>query len=172
MHVHKYEKLWLAAALLLIVGLIGTITFGAVGAGVTMVDDSGGTVDPSSLSDHPQFGDPGVVQTGPNEYEVYVVSQQFSFSPDPIRVPAGSEVTFHITSRDVIHGYQVVGTNANTMAVPGQVSEMTVRFDETDEVREYGILCNEYCGAAHHTMEGKIVVVPADEYAAGQGGDA
>ena len=38
MHIHNYEKLWLGLGLLLIVGFIATITYGAVGAGVTMKD--------------------------------------------------------------------------------------------------------------------------------------
>jgi cytochrome c oxidase subunit 2 len=54
-----------------------------------------------------------------------------------------------------------VGTNVNTMVVPGQVAEITVEFDEP---AEHGILCNEYCGQGHHDMEGKINVVPEDEY--------
>lgn len=169
MHVHRYEKLWLVAALLLIVGFVATITYGAVGAGVTMVDDSGGTINANAVGDDENFGDPGVVETGEDEYAAYVVAQQFSFRPDPIRVPAGSEVTFYVTSPDVIHGFEIVGTNANAMVVPGQVSEITVRFAEQSEPKEYGILCNEYCGSAHHTMEGKIVVVPQSEW---EGGDA
>jgi cytochrome c oxidase subunit 2 len=72
-------------------------------------------------------------------------------------------VTFHVTSRDVTHGFQVVGTNANTMVVPGQVSTLTVRFEETG-TDEYGLLCNEYCGAAHHAMEGRIEVVPQSQW--------
>jgi cytochrome c oxidase subunit 2 len=164
MEIHRYEKIWLAGALALIVAFVATVSYGAVGAGVTMIGDDGGQVDPGALSDHDRFGEPGTYQTGPNEYEVYVVAYQFAFSPGseaPIRVPANSEVTFHVTSRDVIHGFEVVGTNANTMAVPGQVATMTVRFGEA---REYGLLCNEYCGSAHHAMEGKIVVVPEDEW--------
>jgi len=50
------------------------------------------------------------------------------------------------------------------MAVPGQVAEITVRFDEP---AQYGIVCHEYCGAAHHTMAGQLVVVPEDEYEGG-----
>ncbi|MFD1588632.1 cytochrome c oxidase subunit II [Halorientalis brevis] len=155
MHVHKYEKLWLIASLVLIVGFISTIVFGAVGAGVKMVDDSGGQVNASGLSDHPEFKDPGVRKVGSNEYEVYVVAQQFIFNPETIEVPANSNVTFYVTSRDVIHGFEVVGTNANTMAVPGEVSKITVQFDEPGE---HGIVCNEYCGGAHHDMEGKLIV--------------
>lgn len=171
MEIHAYEKLWLGAALLLIVGFIATVSYGAVGAGVEMVADDGDTVDPESLGDHPKFGDPGVYQSGPNEYDVYVVAQQFAFRPgtgDPIEVPAHSTVTFHVTSADVIHGFEVVGTNANTMAIPGQVATFTV---EVGGPREYGLLCNEYCGAGHHAMEGTVKVVPEDEFNATGGGD-
>ncbi len=167
MHIHKYEKLWLAISLVLIVAFISTITYGAVGVGVSMVDN-GETVDPNALSEHPDFGDPGVEQVGPNEYDVYVIAQQFVFRPGsteagqpPITVPANSTVHFHVTSLDVIHGFSVAGTNANTMAIPGEVADITV---EVNEPKEYGIVCHEYCGQAHHTMEGVLKVVPEDEY--------
>jgi cytochrome c oxidase subunit 2 len=166
MEIHRYEKIWLAGALLLIVGFIATVSYGAVGAGIEMINEEGGQVDPASLDEHPQFGEPGTYQSGPNEYDVYVVAQQFAFVPgtqEPIRVPANSVVTFHVTSRDVTHGFQVVGTNANTMAIPGQVATLTVEFDEAAD-EEYGLLCNEYCGSAHHAMEGNIEVVPQSEW--------
>jgi len=166
-HIHQYEKLWLGLSLLLIVGFVATVTYGAVGApAISMVDDSGETVDPNAIGDHPKFGDPGVEKVGENEYAAYVVARQFIFQPDPIVVPANSTVTFYVTSADVIHGFSVVGTNANTMVVPGEVAELTV---EVDEPQEYGIICHEYCGRAHHDMEGLLKVVPEDEY---EGGDA
>ncbi|QSX01050.1 cytochrome c oxidase subunit II [Haloterrigena alkaliphila] len=161
MNIHTYEKIWLGAAMALIVGFIATITYGAVGPGIAMVDDDGGSIDPGEISDHERFGDTGVEHVGGNEYEVTVVAQAWSYSPSEIEVPAGSEVTFYVTSRDVTHSFSVVGTNVNTMVVPGQISEMTVEFDEPGE---YGILCNEYCGEGHHTMEGKLTVVPEDEF--------
>ncbi|MEF8886230.1 MAG: cytochrome c oxidase subunit II [Haloarculaceae archaeon] len=168
MHIHTYEKLWLGLSLLLITGFVATITYGALGAGVEMVDDSGETVDPDALGEHPDFADPGVEQVGPNEYDVYVVAHRFYFEPgssaqgfDPITVPANSTVNFYITSADVVHGFGVAGTNANTMVVPGEVSELTV---EVGEPAEYGIVCNEYCGSGHHTMEGLMQVVPPGEY--------
>jgi cytochrome c oxidase subunit 2 len=155
MHVHNYEKLWLLASLALIVGFISTIVYGAVGAGVVMVNDEGGQVNASGLSEHDEFSDPGVRKVGPNEYEAYVVAQQYAFAPGTIEVPANSTVTFYVTSRDVVHGFEMVGTNANTMVVPGEVSKMTVEFDEADQ---YGVVCNEYCGQAHHEMAGEVVV--------------
>jgi cytochrome c oxidase subunit 2 len=163
MHVHNYEKLWLGLSMLLIVAFIGTVTYGAVGAGVDMVGN-GETVNPETLADHPDFGDPGVEQVGPDEYEVHVVARQFFFQPgtnEPITVPEDSTVTVHVTSGDVIHGFSVPGTNANTMVIPGEVATITV---DVDEPRTYGLVCHEYCGAAHHEMAGTLEVVPEGEF--------
>ena len=161
MHIHAYEKLWLAASILLILLLIGSVTYGAVGPGVAMVSDSEQPVDAQALEEDERFSEPRVEQVGENEYAAYVVAYQFGFEPDPIVVPEDSTVTFYVTSRDVIHGFEVVGTNANTMVVPGEVSELTV---EVDGAEEYGLLCNEYCGAGHHAMEGKVNVVSQAEF--------
>ena len=161
MHVHTYEKLWLAASILLILLLIGSVTYGAVGPGVAMVTDSEPPIDAQGLDEDERFSEPRVEQVGENEYAAYVVARQFGFQPDPIVVPANSTVTFYITSADVVHGFEVVGTNANTMVIPGEVSELTV---EVEEPQEYGLLCNEYCGAGHHVMEGKVNVVSQSEF--------
>jgi cytochrome c oxidase subunit 2 len=162
--IHRYEKLWLGASLLLIVIFIATVTYGAVGAGIEMVSASGGTISPDAVSEHPQFSDPGVERVGEDEYEAYVVARRFFFQPSTMQVPANSTVTFYVTSPDVIHGYSLVGTNTNVMAIPGQISEFTVEFDEPTT---YGVVCNEYCGSAHHTMSGTLEVVPQSEWEGG-----
>jgi cytochrome c oxidase subunit 2 len=173
MHVHRFEKLWFGASLVLIVAFIGTIVYGAVGPGVAMVDDSGGTVEPSVIADGnydqvENFREPGVYDTD-DGVNVYVVARQYLFQPgssEPIRVPAGEPVTFHVTTPDVTHGFNLAGTNVNSMVIPGQIAEFTVTFDETGE---YGIVCHEYCGSGHHTMEGQVVVVEGSEF---DGGDS
>ena len=165
MHIHNYEKIWLVLAMLLIVAFISTVAYGATAMGVDMISDDEDTIDPGALDEDPRFADPRVEQVGENEYEAYVVAQQYVFEPDPIEVPEGSTVTFYVTSRDVIHGFEIVGTNANAMVVPGEVSTFTVEFSEAGE---YGVLCNEYCGDGHHVMEGSVTVVPEEEY---DGGD-
>ena len=164
MEIHRFEKVWLGVSLLLIVGLIATIVYGAVGPGVAMVDDSGGTVDPSDLTASDNFREPGVYESQDGGYDVYIRSYQFAFQPgseSPIRVPADTEVTFYVTSSDVTHGFNLAGTNVNTMVIPGQVAEITVTFDEPGT---HHIVCNEYCGAAHHTMRGTVEVVPSDQF--------
>ena len=164
MDIHRYERLWLAGALVLIVLFIGTVTYGAVVIGVEMVSASGGTIAPDEIPNDDRFSDPRVEQVGENEYEAYVIARQFLFQPRQLRVPEGSTVTFYVTSPDVLHGFEVVGTNANMMVIPGQVTRATVEFQEAGS---YGIVCNEYCGAGHHTMEGSIEVVPQSEWEGG-----
>jgi len=167
MDIHRYEKIWLGLSVLLIVGFISTIAYGAVGAGVEMISDSGGSIDPDNVNEHEQFEELGVEQVGEHEYEVSVVAQQFFFNANrsdplgPIRVPADSTVTFYVTSPDVTHGFQLVGTNVNTMVIPGQISEITVEFDEPGQ---YGLICHEYCGPGHETMAGEVIVVPESEW--------
>ncbi len=171
MEIHKYEKAWLVGALVLIFFFIGTIAYVSAVVGVDMVDDSGGALDVDEVSEDERFADPRVEQVGEDEYEVYMIAQQFIFRPgthDTVDVPENSEVTFYVTSIDVIHGFQLVGTNVNTMVIPGQVAEITVEFDEPGE---HGIICNEYCGDAHADMEGLLVVHPEDEWEEMQGGD-
>ena len=170
MHVHRFEKLWFGASLLLIVAFIGTIVYGAIGPGVAMVDDDGGTIDNAIVADGnyeqaDNFREPGVYEASDGEgVDVYIVARQYLFDPgtaEPIEVPAGEEVTFHVTSADVIHGFNLAGTNVNTMVIPGQVATFDVTFDEPGE---YGIVCHEYCGSGHHTMAGQLYVVPQSEF--------
>lgn len=162
MEVHRFEKLWLVVSMLLIVGWIGTVIYGSVGPGVAMVGDQDRQVDSNDPVASEDFREPGVYcNDAGTECDVYVLSQQFNFQPDPIVVPANSTVTFHLVSKDVVHGFEVVGTNLNVMVVPGQVTQATVEFDEP---REYGVVCNEYCGSGHHTMAANIEVVPRSEF--------
>lgn len=165
MHIHKFEKFWIKLSFVLIAFFIATVVYGFVAMDLKVIGDHA-TIDPQNLEET-KFGNPGVYKAtnnGETEYEVYVQTIQFSYLPgtaEPIVVPANSRVTFYITSPDVLHGFDVAGTNLNTMAIPGQIAKMTTVFPEA---REYGIVCNEYCGPAHHVMEGKIKVVPKSEF--------
>ena len=168
MEIHGFEKIWSLVAIVLILAFIATVTYGAVGAGITMVNDDGGTIDPDSLEDT-EFSDPGVRQVGEDEYEVYVVARQFQFQPDPIEVPADSTVTVYVTSPDVVHGFELVGTNVNLMVIPGQVAKATVEFDDPGS---YGVVCHEYCGSGHHEMATTVEVVPQAQFELEETADA
>jgi cytochrome c oxidase subunit 2 len=157
MHVELYERIWMWAAAGLIAAFLATIVLTA-GLQAIQPPSHIETIDPTTLSGSPEFGDPKVTQRPDGGVVVSVRAEMFSFTPDPIEVPANRPVTFRITSADVIHGFEIVGTNANAMAIPGYVSQFTVSFANPGE---YLIACNEYCGLMHHNMIGKLIVKQA-----------
>lgn len=153
-----YEKGWLAFSLVMLVVFIALIAY-------TLATHTSGVipagqlerVDPTKVRAEGPWADPtqAVVQTAPNQYTVYVLAYAFGYQPNPIEVPKGVEIIFKVTSPDVIHGFQVEGTNINVEVLPGEVSTVRYTFKEAGE---YRIICNQYCGMGHHLMFGKIVV--------------
>jgi cytochrome c oxidase subunit 2 len=85
-----------------------------------------------------------------------VVGMMFVWLPAELTLPSDTPVTFHLTSADVVHGYEIVRTNGQSMVIPGYVSQFTTQFP----AGEYLVACNEYCGVGHHTMATKLKVVP------------
>jgi len=154
MNVAFYERIWMWAATAIIAIFLGAIFVTAAAQAVEPPSHIE-TVDPATILSHPEFGKPAITTRPDGSVIVPVVAGMFSFAPDPIEVPANVRVTFRLTSADIIHGFQVVGTNANAMAIPGYVSQFTVTFPKPGE---YAITCNEYCGLLHHNMVGKLVV--------------
>jgi len=154
MHVDLYERIWMWAATALIAAFLAAIVL-TTAAQAIQPPSHVETLDPTTLASHAEFGTPAVVTRPDGSVVVSVVASMFAFGPDPIEVPAHVPVTFRVTSADVIHGFQVVGTNANAMAVPGYVTQFTVTFDTAGERT---IACNEYCGLMHHAMVGNLIV--------------
>jgi len=112
-------------------------------------------IDPTKVAETPPFDKPGLVELAPGRYEVRMTAQIWSFAPREIRVPAGSTVRFWVTSKDVVHGLLIPKANVNLMLLPGQVAFAEARFDTPGE---YLMMCHEYCGIAHHTMAGTVIV--------------
>jgi len=151
---HRYERIWLTIAVaMLIFALVysGYQTFSLGDGPPSGVD----TIDPEKVSETAPFDEPGVYEVGDNEYEVIMTLQAFSFEPNEIEVPAGAKVHFYMTSKDVVHGFQVTGTNLNAMVMPGHIQETTYTFKKPGD---YLAVCNEYCGAGHQVMSMSITV--------------
>lgn len=153
MHVDRYERYWMWAASGMLALFLGAIVVTAV-SGSAHPPSHVETVNPEALSVAGEFATPGVT-VGPDGVTVVMRAEFYVFRPEVIRVPAGRPVTFRITSPDVLHGFQIVGTNVNLTVAPGYVSEVTTRFARPGE---YLVVCNEYCGLAHHLMQGKVIV--------------
>jgi len=153
MKIHIYEKAWMVGSLGVLVAFAAAILGSAVAQGLHPPSHVE-TIDPTTAGSDPRFSATGVHQTTDGA-EVIVLAQVWAFIPAEIRVPAGKKITFRLTSPDLVHGFQVVGTNVNVMVVPGYVSQVTSTFERPGE---YLIACNEYCGVGHHMMAGKLIV--------------
>ena len=96
-----------------------------------------------------------------------MIAAQFAFLPRCVAVPQGQRVTVRITSPDVIHGFIIAGTNANTMVVPGYVSEVRTVFNKAGD---HLMPCHEYCGLGHSEMWSVVRVIPQSEWRADEMG--
>lgn len=161
-HVDRYESAWvkMAVLLLLVFGTAISISSFAYGIQIPSVYQR---IDPNVFAtpgapDAGAFTTPGLRELAPGKYEVHMVARTWYFTPAEIIVPAGSTVTFYVTSADVQHGLKLQDTNLNMMILPGQVSTLTATFDEPGT---HNFICHEYCGQAHHIMYGRVVIEEA-----------
>ncbi|RXI96239.1 cytochrome C oxidase subunit II [Anaerobacillus alkaliphilus] len=151
---HKSEKVWLTISFGMIMLFMIATGYQAFALGMA---PPGGmeTIDPQRVDQIAPFDNPGITKIGEKEYEVVMTLQLFSFTPMNVEVPAGSTVHFRLTSKDVVHGFQIVNTNVNGMIMPGYITDITQTFHEPGE---YLVLCNEYCGVGHQFMATTITV--------------
>ncbi|MFC0478034.1 cytochrome c oxidase subunit II [Robertmurraya beringensis] len=157
MHMHKFEKIWLIfgiGTLLVFLTVLGVSAFYLGNQPPSCL----ATINPEKVDTNAPFNEPGLkkVEGKDWDYELVYVAQAFAYTPGEIEVPLGAKVKVIATTKDVIHGFQVAGTNINMMLEPGYISEYVTTFDKAGE---YLILCNEYCGSGHHMMTSKIKVV-------------
>jgi cytochrome c oxidase subunit 2 len=157
LHVDFFEGTWMriSAVVIAVFFIAVVISAFAVGFQLPGVYER---IDPTTLYDEGSpWADPGLRELAPGKYELYIRAQIWSFTPNIVRVPAGSEVTFYVTSADVQHGFKLQDTNINMMILPGQVNTLTAKFKNPGT---YDFVCHEYCGQLHHTMYGQLIVEP------------
>lgn len=115
-----------------------------------------------ALTALPYVSRPGVGPVQPVE----VLGEQWSWTIKPSEVVAGRPVEFHVTSKDVNHGFAIYNQGlqivAQTQAMPRYVNVLRYTFDEPGI---YRIMCLEYCGSNHHEMQAEITVVAASAQA-------
>ncbi|PID14455.1 cytochrome B5 [Sporosarcina sp. P34] len=165
MHLHKYEKVWIVFGLASLVLFLLIIGFAAFWKG-THPQSHIETIDPQNVEAHESFQPDhlGLTEVADGKYVVNIVASAFHYdlgkeedgtATKTIRVPKGSTVLFQVTSKDVVHGFQVAGTNVNMMVEPGHIS----RFESVMKNNgEFTVVCNEYCGIGHHLMFGTVEV--------------
>ncbi|MBU8879026.1 cytochrome c oxidase subunit II [Bacillus sp. FJAT-29790] len=157
MHMHKFEKIWLIfgiGTLLVFLTVIGVSAFYLGNQPPSCL----ATIDPEKVDTQVPFNEPGLkkVEGKDWDYELVFVASAFNYDPGHVQVPLGAKVKVIATTKDVIHGFEVAGTNVNMMLEPGYISELVYTFNKPGE---FLVLCNEYCGIGHHMMTSTIEVV-------------
>lgn len=110
---------------------------------------------PDCIPFNKTYTEPKVVKLDNKTYQVFAVAQMWQFQPSEIYIPVGSEVDFFVTSRDVVHGFDISEKNVNLMAIYGNINKRTVKFEKPGI---YKIICHEYCGAGHQSMQAQVIV--------------
>jgi cytochrome c oxidase subunit 2 len=157
MHLHRYEKWWLvfgSGSLVIFLIILGISAF-HLGH---QPPSAKAIINYEQVDKLKPFNEPGLKKVEGKEwdYELIVVASAFFYAPIEAEIPQGSRVKIIATTKDVVHGFEVAGTNINMMLEPGYISEYVATFDQAGE---YLVLCNEYCGTGHHTMKSMFKVV-------------
>lgn len=87
--------------------------------------------------------------------DVYMIARLWQWWPI-LELKKDESYRLHLSSLDWQHGFSLQPVNINLQIHPGYDMVVTIT---PDEVGEYGIVCNEFCGIGHHTMLGKIYVI-------------
>lgn len=110
---------------------------------------------PECLPFDKAYLEPKITQLDDRTFQVYVVAQMWQFQPSKINIPVGSEVDFFVTSKDLVHGFNISEKNVNMMAIYGNINKTTVKFEKPGI---YKITCHEYCGVGHQSMQAEVIV--------------
>ena len=105
-----------------------------------------------------------------NSYEIRVEASMWTWSftypngveaTNELRVPAGQPIVMRMKSRDVIHSFFMPDFKVKEDTMPGRV---TYLWFYPKEPGEHVITCTEYCGVLHSSMQGKLIIMPRDEF--------
>jgi cytochrome c oxidase subunit II len=158
----RVERRWAILSIAIIVLLAGMAVFAGLYHAV-MPQVRVETVNPSTLHLAGEFveGNLGSAMEPDGSVTVRAIGQQYSFTPSCLLVPANTQLTIRATSADAVHGFLIQHSNINTMLVPGYVSVMPARFDQTGE---YAMPCHEFCGVGHEGMWARVKVIDKAEF--------
>lgn len=106
-----------------------------------------------------------ILETIPKDAEVIkVYAQQWLWTFEhedgtkevgKLTLKAGKVYRFEVTSKDVIHAFNIPSHAVLIDAVPGRINEI---WAETRAPGEYLIQCREYCGLLHYNMRAMLIV--------------
>lgn len=107
------------------------------------------------------------------EVEIEVLTYQWGYefgypnsdvtTSDTLYLPNDTDITFTMTSADVIHSFYIPDFGVKQDIFPGQETVARTRPTETGTYRLY---CAELCGSGHARMQADVVVLSQSDYEA------
>ncbi|MET0314658.1 MAG: cytochrome C oxidase subunit II [Hansschlegelia sp.] len=158
----KTELRW-GAAVAAAVGLIVAVIVVSSASMLLHPPSNAEIIDPATLHLSGEFAEAnlGSAENPDGSVTTRLIATQFAFVPRCIPVPVDTPVTLRVTSPDAVHGFIVVGTNVNTMVVPGYVSQVKTVFKSPGD---HLMPCHEYCGLGHSQMWSIVRVIPKADW--------
>lgn len=86
--------------------------------------------------------------------DAYLIGQSWRWHPI-IKLKKDQTYRLHVSSGDFQHGFSLLPLNMNFHVLPGYDHVLTIT---PTSAGEFPLICNEYCGALHHAMTGRIIV--------------
>jgi len=106
--------------------------------------------------DHVDSGNPlGIAPDDPNGQDDIVIDRPV------LNLPVDRPVELVMTSRDVIHNFNLPNFRTKMDVLPGQMSYFWFTPTETGE---FEAICAELCGIGHYSMRARLIVLEEDEF--------
>ncbi|MCL6452353.1 MAG: cytochrome c oxidase subunit II [Alicyclobacillus sp.] len=81
-----------------------------------------------------------------------------------LRIPAGEDVRFDITSQDVIHGFYLAPMRMQQDALPGRETQFWVDVEPKYVGQTFLVPCDQFCGPGHPTMVGHMTIMSESDF--------
>ncbi|MBX6350423.1 MAG: cytochrome c oxidase subunit II [Clostridia bacterium] len=118
--------------------------------------------------DRPASGDL-VVEAQAHQWGWDFAYPELGITSKTLVLPAGREIHFVVTSKDVIHSFWVPAFRVKMDAIPGRENHLTVtttRVISTNDDMTARVQCAELCGLGHPNMRAGLEVLPPDQFQA------
>lgn len=87
--------------------------------------------------------------------DAYMLARLWEWWP-VLELEKGKTYRLHISSLDWQHGFSLQPVNMNLQVHPGIEHVLTITPTQSGV---FSVVCNEFCGAGHHQMTGRVRVV-------------
>ena len=89
------------------------------------------------------------------ERVIRIQAMRFTYIPQEIVLKRGKPVILEFTSLDFVHGFRIPDLKSRADLPPGKPTRIRLVPETTGT---FDFLCDNFCGAAHEEMGGRIIV--------------